>query len=389
MDKIARRTVTALLTLAVLGGLTYIYWSRHHAAATPAMPGMAGAPGAGPAGAARGGSPGQPGGPGAFSQIPVAVVTAEAAMKPWAIEVEALGTTRANEAVDITTKTANLVTAIRFEEGQTVRRGQVLVELDGAQARADLAAAEAALAESRSTYRRSRDLVAQNALSQSQLEQIEAALKVNEARVASAASRVADTVIRAPFDGRAGLRRVSVGGLISPGTVITTVDDTSVMKIDFDVPETFLTVLEPGLEVTATSVAYPGRSFTGQVASIDSRIDPVSRAVTVRARLPNPEGLLKQGMFVNLRVTREAKPTLVVPEQAIVPERGKVFVFTVADGVAGKREVTTARRRPGETEVVTGLAAGERVVVEGTQKVRDGGPVREVSAAAVPAPQGK
>ena len=380
MDKTARRIVTTLVTLAILGGLTYIYWSRHHATAASGMPGasgMAGAPGARPAGPAGGG---RPGGPGAFSQMPVAVITAEAAMKPWAVEVEALGTTRANEAVDITTKTANLVTAIRFEEGQAVKRGQVLVELDSAQARADLAAAEAALGESRSTFRRSRDLVAQNALSQSQLEQIEAALKANEARAASAAARVADTVIRAPFDGRAGLRRVSVGSLISPGTVITTVDDTSVMKIDFDVPETFLTVLAPGLEVVATSVAYPGRSFTGEVASIDSRVDPVSRAVTVRARLPNPDGLLKQGMFVNVRVAREAKPTVVVPEQAIVPERGKVFVFTVADDVATKREVTTARRRPGETEIVAGLAAGERVVVEGTQKVRDGGPVSEAPA---------
>ncbi|MBP6514433.1 MAG: efflux RND transporter periplasmic adaptor subunit [Steroidobacteraceae bacterium] len=380
MDKTARRIVTTLVTLAILGGLTYIYWSRHHATAASGMagvPGMAGAPGARSAGPAGGG---RPGGPGAFSQMPVAVITAEAAMKPWAVEVEALGTTRANEAVDITTKTANLVTAIRFEEGQAVKRGQVLVELDSAQARADLAAAEAALGESRSTFRRSRDLVAQNALSQSQLEQIEAALKANEARAASAAARVADTVIRAPFDGRAGLRRVSVGSLISPGTVITTVDDTSVMKIDFDVPETFLTVLAPGLEVVATSVAYPGRSFTGEVASIDSRVDPVSRAVTVRARLPNPEGLLKQGMFVNVRVAREAKPTVVVPEQAIVPERGKVFVFTVADDVATKREVTTARRRPGETEIVAGLAAGERVVVEGTQKVRDGGPVSEAPA---------
>lgn len=380
MDKTARRIVTTLVTLAILGGLTYIYWSRHHATAASGMagvPGIGGAPGARSAGPAGGG---RPGGPGAFSQMPVAVITAEAAMKPWAVEVEALGTTRANEAVDITTKTANLVTAIRFEEGQAVKRGQVLVELDSAQARADLAAAEAALGESRSTFRRSRDLVAQNALSQSQLEQIEAALKANEARAASAAARVADTVIRAPFDGRAGLRRVSVGSLISPGTVITTVDDTSVMKIDFDVPETFLAVLAPGLEVVATSVAYPGRSFTGEVASIDSRVDPVSRAVTVRARLPNPEGLLKQGMFVNVRVAREAKPTVVVPEQAIVPERGKVFVFTVADDVATKREVTTARRRPGETEIVAGLAAGERVVVEGTQKVRDGGPVSEAPA---------
>lgn len=362
-----RRLIIAVVALVIAGGLFYVYWTRHQLPAGGFA--AAGVPAAG-----KGGD--------LYSQVPIGVVTTVAEGKPWAVEVESLGTTRANEAVDLTTKTTNMVTAIRFDEGQPVSKGQVLVELDSAQVRGDLAAAQAALIESRSAFNRSRDLFNQSALSQAQLEQIEAALKANEARVASAEARLADTVIRAPFAGRAGLRRVSVGSLVNPGTVITTVDDTSVMKIDFDVPEAYLSLLAPGLEVAATSVAYPGRTFRGTVASVDSRVDPVTRSVKVRAIVPNDDGLLKQGMFVNVRAAREPTPAVTVPEQAIVPERGKVFVYVVDGGVAAKREITTGRRRAGEVEIVTGLRNGEHVVVEGTQKVRDGGPVTESVPAA-------
>lgn len=315
----------------------------------------------------------------------VAVVTAPVVQKPIAIRIEALGTAHANEAVEVTSKAGNKVLAVRFDEGQWVRRGQVLVELDGAQDRADLAAAEAARAESRSAYARSRDLYAQQALSQSQLEQIEATLKGNEARVASAAARVADTVIRAPFDGRVGLRRVSVGALVSPGTMITTLDDTRTMKLDFDISEIFIAILKPGLTVAATSIAYPGVSFDGTVESVDSRVDPVARSIKVRARIPNPEGRLRPGMFLTIEVSRDPIPGLVVPEEALVPERGKVYVFVVADGKVSRREVAIGRRSPGEVEITGGAAAGERVVIEGTQKIREGSVVHELAPAAAAA----
>lgn len=311
----------------------------------------------------------------------VAVVAVPVQQKPIAVQVEALGTAHASEAVDITSKAGNKVVAVRFGEGQWVRRGEVLIELDGAQNRADLAAAEAALAESRSAYERSRGLFTQQAVSQSQLEQIEATLKGNEARVAAAAARVADTVIRAPFDGRVGLRRVSVGALVSPGTIITTLDDTRTMKLDFDVPEAFLAILKPGLSVAAKSIAYPDESFDGAVESVDSRVDPVTRSIRVRARLPNPEGLLRPGMFLTVIVSRAPLPGLVVPEQALVPERGAVYVFIVADGRVLRRTVTIGRRSPGEVEILAGVAAGERVVIEGTQKIRDGSSVHELKPA--------
>jgi membrane fusion protein (multidrug efflux system) len=273
---------------------------------------------------------------------------------------------------------------VRFTEGQQVARGQVLVELDSAQVRADLAAAEAALAESRSQYQRSRELYDTRILSDSQLEQIEATFKANEARVASARARVNDTVIRAPFAGRVGLRRISVGSLISPGTVITTLDDTSTVKLDFTIPEAFLSAVQPGLAIAATSVAYPDTKFGGTVSSIDSRVDPATRSVTVRALLPNPKALLKPGMFLTVRLSRGTVEALLIPEQSLVPEQGDVFVFVVKDGTVEKRRVRIGERRVGDVQVLEGLAAGDVVVTEGTQKLRDGSAatLQEVATAA-------
>ncbi len=356
----SRRPIIIAIAVIVIAAAAYAYGSRRPEA---------------PAAAASGGT---------AAPESVAVVTAPVVEKPIAISIEALGTANANEAIEITSKTGNKVLEVRFDEGQWVRRGQVLVELDGARDRADLAAAEAALAESRGAFVRSRDLFAQQALSQAQLEQIEATLKGNEARVAAAAARVADTVIRAPFDGRVGLRRVSVGALVNPGAIITTLDDTRTMKLDFDVPELFLAILKPGLAVAAKSIAYSGESFDGVVESVDSRVDPVTRSIKVRARLPNQKGLLRPGMFLTVIVSREPLPGLVVPEQALVPERGEVYVFVAAGGRALRRVVTVGRRSPGEVEVLTGVAAGERIVIEGTQRIRDGSVVHELTPVAAP-----
>jgi membrane fusion protein (multidrug efflux system) len=221
-------------------------------------------------------------------------------------------------------------------------------------------------------------------LSDQQIEQIEATHTANQARVASARSRLSDTVIRAPFSGRVGLRRVSVGGLVAPGTVITTLDDTSSIKLDFTVPERVVAAMRAGLEIEATSVAYPGQTFSGRVASVDSRVDPSTRSVIVRAIVPNEQGLLKPGMFMNVRISRGAADVLVVPEEALVPEQGDVFVYVVADGKASKRKIQTGQRTIGNVQVTDGLRAGDMVVTEGTQKLRDGASVTLVESAAAP-----
>ena len=209
------------------------------------------------------------------SAIPV--VTRPARIEPMGIEIEAVGTTQANESVEITSKASNTITAIRFQEGEEVARGTILVEMDDAQARAALAEAEASLARSKSQFDRSQNLRSSQVLSAADLELVEATLKADEARVAAARARLDDTVIRASFKGRTGFRRVSVGSFVSPGSVITTLDDTSVIKLDFTVPETYLFVLRRGLPITAAAAGLPGRAFKGSITNMDSRVDPVTR----------------------------------------------------------------------------------------------------------------
>ena len=314
------------------------------------------------------------------SKLPaLLVITAVAREEPFAIEVEALGTSKANESIDVTAKVSNRIAAIRFREGQFVRAGTVLVELDTEEARADLAIAEAALSDSRSQVNRSRELYQTKALSAQQMEQLESTLRANEARVAAAKSRLDDQIIRAPFAGRVGLRNVSVGGLVNSGTVITTLDDISIMKLDFSVPETHLAALSEGLEVAASSAAYAGEVFRGRVLSVGSRVDPVSRSIVVRAQLANREGKLKPGMFMTVHLSGPNNRTLIIPEQALVPERDKQFVFEIRDGKTYKTEIFVGRRRRGEVEVLKGLQAGDVVVIEGTQKVHDGGSVKVAS----------
>ncbi|HMN45552.1 MAG TPA: efflux RND transporter periplasmic adaptor subunit [Povalibacter sp.] len=314
---------------------------------------------------------------------PVNVIAATVNYVPFAQDIEAIGTARANEAVDVTAKVSNRVTAIAFREGQFVKAGDILVEFDSEQVRASLAEAEAALRDSRSQFNRSRELFATRALSEAQLDQLQATLSMNEARVAGARSQLNDTIIRAPFAGRVGLRNVSVGSFVSPGTIITTLDDSSVIKLDFSVPELFLAQIREGLQINSRTTAYAGVTFKGTVSGIDNRLDPVSRAVLVRARIDNRDGRLKPGMLMTVSLMRAAAPALLIPEQALVPEGNEKYVFAVRDGKAVRTQVQTGRRRPGEVEIIDGLGDGDVVIVEGTQKVRDGIPVNPVADAAV------
>lgn len=305
------------------------------------------------------------------------VVVSEARVKSFPLSAEALGNAKANEAVDIRPEITAAVTAILFEEGQTVAGGDILVRLENSEPLADLAAARAALVDSESQLRRSRELFKTRVVSESELEQLEARRDADQAAVNAAQSRLNHTLIRAPFAGQLGLRRVSLGSVVTPSTVITTLDDTSSIKLDFDVPEVFISRLSIGLTVNARSAAWPDLVFHGTVVSIDTRVDPISRTITVRALLPNEEARLRPGMFLTVSLLKEDIQSLLVPEQAIVPERSKQFVFVVdGENIVARREVTTGRRRPGEVEVLDGLADGERVIIEGTQKARPGQPVQ-------------
>ena len=308
------------------------------------------------------------------------VVTQSVELRPLVDEIEALGTAKANESVEIRPRISSLVTRILFEEGQFVEKGDLLLELENSEIIAGLALAEASLSESRSLYNRSKELESTQAISASSLETLFAQVKVDEANVEAARAKLRNTVVRAPFSGRIGLRRISPGSFVNTDTVITTLDDVSVIKLDFSVPETFVNVVNEDMKILAHSLVFPGREFSGTVASIDTRLDPVSRAVQVRAVIPNDDGMLKPGMFMTVDLQRDRGDVLLAPEQSIVPEGTRQYVFVVSDGVAEKRQVTLGRRIPGFVVISDGLLAGETVVTAGTHKVRDGARVESFDA---------
>jgi membrane fusion protein, multidrug efflux system len=317
------------------------------------------------------GSPGMGGGGG-----PIPVIAQTITPRTFVDQFTALGTAEANESIDIRSRTNSVVTRINFREGQTVKAGQVLVELDARQDSASLSLAEAQLAQAESQFRRSQTLASTQAVSAADLDQLEANLRVAKAQVRGAEARLDTLYIKAPFPGVVGLRQVSLGDFVSPETIMTTLDDTGRIRLKFAVPETFLADLSPGMQVNAESPVYPGRTFKGQISSIDSRVDPVSRSVAVIANIPNGDQALKPGMFLTVALRKQRDDVLLVPEEALVPRQGRQYVFLIEDGKAVEREVTLGGRAPGLAEVRGGLGAGARVITEGTQRVRDGVPVQ-------------
>ena len=227
---------------------------------------------------------------------PATVTTMRIAAQPWRDSLEALGTAQANESVAITAKASDVVTRLAFDSGERVRAGQLLVDMNSSAQRADVAAAAATLRDAEQQLRRGSELARQQLIAQGQLDTLRANRDAAAAALASRRAAVADRTLVAPFAGVLGLRRVSVGALVSPGTTITTLDDDSRIKLDFTVPESALATLVRGQAIGARSDAWPGVAFEGAVADIDSRVDPDTRAVTVRALLPNPDGRLRAGL---------------------------------------------------------------------------------------------
>lgn len=332
--------------------------------------------GAGPKapGVPGGGAPGFGGGPG--GGMPVTVVTKRVALQSFVDRFTALGTARANESIEVTARTTSVITRINFREGQRVRTGDVLVELDNRQESADLQLAEAQLQQAENQYKRSQTLAVSQAVSAADLDQLEANLLVAKAQVRGARARLDMLAIKAPFAGTVGLRKVSLGDLVGPDTVITTLDDTSVIKLEFGIPENFVGDLRIGNTIVADSTVYPDRRFNGTVSSIDSRVDAVTRAVTVIATVPNDEELLKPGMFLTVGLEKKRDNVLLIPEEALVPRDGRQYVFVVEDGKAVEREVALGGRAPGLAEIRSGLDSGALVITEGTQRVRTGGAVQ-------------
>lgn len=305
------------------------------------------------------------------------VVSAAVVAKEGFIEsIEAIGSARADESVVITAKTADTIGAINFTEGQTVEAGAILVEMTSTQQAADLLAARAELAEAEKAYQRAADLVAKGIAARATLDSATATRDAARGRVQSIEARLADTIIKAPFAGVVGLRNVSVGSYVSPGDIITTLDDISPIKGDFTVPERMLGSLKPGLVIEARVAAYPGETFAGAVSSVDTRVDPATRAVTVRAELPNEQGRLLPGMLMSVSLIVAEREAIAIPESALVAQGDTRCVFRIdAESKAQKVVVKTGLVKPGHIEILEGLAEGDRVVSEGTNKVTPGQPV--------------
>lgn len=308
---------------------------------------------------------------------PAPVVVAKVEEREFAERISAVGTARANEATMITARVQGLVEDITFEEGSTVDRGQLLIALDAAEERAAVASAEAAFEQAEARYRRLQSLAQRDLASRDALEEQSERVKSTRANLDLARARLDQRRIRAPFAGIVGIREVSPGALITPGTAIVSLDDISVIRATFSVPEVLMRFLQPGNTVAAEVAAWPGRPFEGTVSRIDSRVDERTRAIRIEARFDNPDGTLKPGMLLRLRASASPRQALFVPEGALAPVNDEQFVWRLnSDDAVERVAVRIGAREPGTVEIREGLSAGDRVVIEGTANLRENRPVR-------------
>jgi membrane fusion protein, multidrug efflux system len=375
-------TSVAVIGIATAGGLAW--WWQNKTPSTAAV-----APAAPAAAPVRGGPPGAGG--------PAAVEVGRVERLTLTDDVQAVGSLRSRQGVMLRPEVSGRIARFGFDDGQRVRRGQLLVQLDDVLQQAQLKQAEAQAGIARTNLQRSRELVAQGFVSQSAVDQNVAALQVAEAQVALAQAQVARMRVLAPFDGLAGIRRVELGDFVKDGADLVSVEDIASMSVDFSLPERYLARVRTGQPVEVVLDALPGRQFKGRIEALDAAVDANGRALLVRAMVENPGALLKAGMFARPRVIFDVRDNaLVVPEEALVPQGERQFVFTVIDGPGGQKvsrrvEAQIGLRLPGKVELLGGVDAGDVVVTAGQSRLMRGEavPVRVIElgkpAAAAPA----
>jgi membrane fusion protein (multidrug efflux system) len=317
--------------------------------------------------------------------------------------IEVLGVAKGRQSVTLTAATTQLVESVKFRDGQRVARGAVLVQLKDTEQDAGLVQAQARETEARKAYNRYKTLGDQGWTSKAQVEQYEAAWRSAQADVAAAKARQGDRTIRAPFAGVVGLSDVAPGALVNPGAPIVTLDDVSVMRVDFQVPERYLGQLRQGQTLLATADAYPGETISGRIAQLDTRVDERTRAITARAEFPNGAGKLRPGMLVRVGVSRGQRTNPSAPESAVSVQGDGAFVYVLhsrpaaqgerqgqGQGARGggtmveQRPIVAGLRQQGFVEITDGVKAGERIVADGLNKIQPGQPVRIAGAGARP-----
>ncbi|HEY5711322.1 MAG TPA: efflux RND transporter periplasmic adaptor subunit [Allosphingosinicella sp.] len=305
------------------------------------------------------------------------LVRAEAAtMTDFTDRIEAVGNARANEQVTLSAPVTERIVRLNFGDGAFVRAGQVIAVLRQTEQSAQLAEAGARTREAQQQLARVESLKDRGFATRSSYDSQVAALAQARAQGMQIQSQIGDRVIRAPFSGWASLRTISVGAMATQGTEIATISDLTSIKLDFTVPETMLAALRPGLAIDARAPAYPNRIFRGTIRTVDPVIDPNTRAVTVRAVIPNPDRALRPGMLLSVGIQSAQRTSLSVPELAVVAEGDRTYVFAVDGNRVRRIPVRTGTHLGGRVEILAGLRPGQPVVTEGVIKVTDGAVVR-------------
>ena len=286
--------------------------------------------------------------------------------------VQAVGSTRALDAVDITSEVDARVRTLHFEEGEAVSEGDLLVELDDRRARAEYESAAARLEDAQARHERAQRLRADGNISAAEADERRAEMRVARAEKARAEVDLENHRIHAPFDGVAGLRQINRGAWLRAGDPVTTLDSVHPMELHFAVPERYLRHLGKGQTLEARSRAWPDKRFEGEVTRLGSRVEPGSRNLRLKALLDNEDGQLRPGQFMTLRLDLEEREGLILPEEALLTEGRSQYVFVVEDGKASRREIVRGRRTHGEVEIREGLSKEEKVVINGHDRLRDG-----------------
>ncbi|MGF1680140.1 efflux RND transporter periplasmic adaptor subunit [Photobacterium minamisatsumaniensis] len=288
-------------------------------------------------------------------------------------EIEALGTVKSRESVVLTAKVTEKVEQVHFTDGQEIKAGQILISLASDEQKAKVRAAKANLKEQQREHKRIEGLVRRNTIASSELDKLFTDIEVARAVLAQNQAELDARSIHAPFTGLLGFRQISPGALITPGTVITTLDDIARVKLDFSIPESFIGYLKKNTTIEGQVAAFPEYLFSGVVTSIDSRVDPETRTILVRAEIDNQQYQLRPGMLMTIRLIVRERLGLVVPEEALVPRQRDNYLFVVnSEGVVEQRLVKTGFSRRGEIEILTGVEEGELVISRGIQRVRPG-----------------
>ena len=291
-------------------------------------------------------------------------------------DVNAVGTLIAADSVVIRPEIAGRVIELHFKEGQLVQKGAKLVTLDPSEYRAQLAATTADARTETQRYERAQELLEKNFISKEALDVAKGNMDRARAKQQQDEVLLSKTTISAPFAGVVGLRQISPGAYVKAGDDVVRLENLSSVKLDFRVPEMYLSQIRPGQELTIRVDAYPSDAFRGKIYALEPAVDEKTRTVVVRALIPNPHNKLRPGMFARVNVLLSTRPNaIVIPEEAIWPQGRDTFVYRVVDGKAALTKIELGVRRPGQVEVLKGLGAGDTVITDGQIKLRDGAPV--------------